>query len=666
MYRRSLLVALVAASSAIIAAQQPQQPTFRTEANFVRVDVFATLRGVPVRDLKAEDFDVFEDGVPQKVSSFEYVQVRTGTPQEMRDEPNTIQQSRDAMKNPRARVFVLFLDKGQVSIDGAWHSREPLIRLVDRMMGPEDLLGIMTPEMAPSDIVFARKTAVIAGGLRDAWPWGERHTLHRDELENLFELCYPWKETTDVREELLLRKRERATMEALDALVGWLRDERDERKAIVTLSEGWLLYKPNPDLTRPRIIGPNQTEPIPGPEPIGVGPDGRLRLRPHDSSFNGGSRNECHAMRLALSLIDNDRYFRDIIDKANRANASFYTIDPRGLPVFDYPIGPAKPPSLIVDANHLKFRTDTLRILADNTDGLAIMGSNDLEPGLRRISEDLTSYYLLGYYSTNARADGRFRKLSVKVRRPGIDIRARRGYKAATAEEVAMAKTARNAPPVPEATARAHDALGALARLRPEAKLYAHAIAVQGDVTTLWVAGELFKAPAAATSAVVTISADGTTTTTDVAVAAGQRAFMASIPMKAAVKGPIDVRVRVSPAGEIPVMDGVRVEAVSGLAMPMMFRRGPTTGNRYEPAASPQFSRTERVRFDVLTRGDASLSGARVLNRDGNPLDVPVTLGAHGPWLTAEVTLAALGTGEYVMELSSGSEKVLAAFRIAR
>ena len=64
------------------------------------------------------------------------------------------------MANPRNRVFVLFLDSAHVSVEGAWHAREPLIRLVDRVLGPDDLVGIMTPRMSAADVVFARKTAV--------------------------------------------------------------------------------------------------------------------------------------------------------------------------------------------------------------------------------------------------------------------------------------------------------------------------------------------------------------------------------------------------------------------------------------------------------------------------------------------------------------------------
>ena len=605
--------------------QDPQRPpTFRTEANFVRVDVYATTSGRPVADLKLEDFEILEDGRPQQVSTFEYVQVRTGGPQDARIEPNTIRESRDALRDPRARIFVLYLDVPHVTIGGTWHSREPLIRMIDRVLGPDDLIGIMHPKMAPTDIAFARKTDVMDGGLRDRWPWGERHTLQEDETEHLWQACFPWPELKSVIEEMKARRRERMTLDSLRELVVWLRDQREERKAILTISEGWALYPPNAKLAEPRMLQGGRREPIPGAEPIGVGPDGRLRVGSRDTFNAAGDPNDCWNTRRWLAQIDNPQYFRDIIDTANRANASFYTVDPRGLPVFDNPIGPAPPPPPTVDFKQLQHRTDRLRELADNTDGFAVMGSNNLDPGLRRIADDLSSYYLLGYYSGNTKLDGRFRKITVRITRPGVEVRARRGYKAATEEEAAAARKATAAPPVPESVTKARDALANLARLRPEAKLLTHAIAVRDDGVTVWFAGELAKPVAAATSAAITIGSGAAGSTTEVPIAAGQRAFMGSVKMATAPAGPIDIRVRVAPAGDIPFTDGLQIDAVTGLAMPMMFRRGPSTGNRYQPAGQPQFSRTERARFDVPRSAGVSvrvletaIRRSRVLEREG-------------------------------------------------
>ena len=101
---------------------------------------------------------------------------------------------------------------------------------------------------------------------------------------------------------------------------------------------------------------------------------------------------------MRLAQLDNDNQFRDMLDEANRANASFYPIDPRGLAVFDTPLvrqdvpgppPPMAPPS--VDRAMLRGRINSLRTLAEATDGLAIVNSNDLAGGLRRVVDDLSS-----------------------------------------------------------------------------------------------------------------------------------------------------------------------------------------------------------------------------------------------------------------------------------
>ena len=86
----------------------------------------------------------------------------------------------------------------------------------------------------------------------------------------------------------------------------------------------------------------------------------------------------------------------------------------------------------------LTARLESLRTLAADTDGMAIVQTNDLESGFKRIVADLSSYYLLGYYS-DRRMDGRFHSIRVRVKRPGVQVRARRGYLAPSAAEVAAA-----------------------------------------------------------------------------------------------------------------------------------------------------------------------------------------------------------------------------------
>ena len=84
-----------------------QQPTFRAGANFVRVDVYPTIKGAAVRDLTQPDFDILEDGVPQKIESFEYVNVRGAGPEVEQHEPNSVAEARQIAETTKGRLFVI-------------------------------------------------------------------------------------------------------------------------------------------------------------------------------------------------------------------------------------------------------------------------------------------------------------------------------------------------------------------------------------------------------------------------------------------------------------------------------------------------------------------------------------------------------------------------------
>jgi hypothetical protein len=396
--------------------------------------------------------------------------------------------------------------------------------------------------------------------------------------------------------------------------------------------------------------------------------------------------NDCWDDRQRLAMMDNDQYFRDIIGEANRGNSSFYTVDPRGLPVFDTPIGPEPPPHVEVDYRMLRGRQDTLRTLAEATDGLSVMNSNDLNAGLKRIVDDLTSYYLLGYYSTNAKLDGRFRTIKVRVKRPGVDVRARKGYRSATEEEVRKAKTAA-AVPAPEIVTTMASAMGALGRVRPGLKFYINAVASAAEsktVSTIWVAGELVPSGAAdpwlkGGTADIEVNGQGNSATARVTLAAGDRGFVIPIALPKAVdSGTLDIRVRMSgadPAADRAI-DSLSVDVGSARGRPLLFRRGPTTGNRLQPAATFHFTRTERARLEIPMASDAKPGTGRVLDKAGQALTVPVVVGERSDqqsgqrWLTADITLAALAIGDYAVELTAtgaaGEQRVVSALRVTR
>src|SRR5262249_42903480 len=324
--------------------------------------------------------------------------------------------------------------------------RQPLITALDRLIGADDLVAFMTPEMSPRDMAFARKMTTIDGMLTRYWPWGERDAIiPRDPEDEQYGTCYPNQrraprgpDCTDqngLAAEMIDRRREKRSVDALRDLVQYLRGVREERKAVIAITNGWLLYRPNMNMMRPL-----NCHPVPSGQDVGIDPrNGRptSRTLPNTVAYD-----RCDVDRINLAQIDADREFHDILDEANRANASFYPIDPRGLAVFDTPMirldvpGPSPaltPPA--VDRAMLTSRLTSLRTLAESTDGLAIVDSNDLNGGFQRIVADLSSYYLLGYYS-NGKLDGRFHAITVRVKRPGVQVRARRGYLAASSPAV--------------------------------------------------------------------------------------------------------------------------------------------------------------------------------------------------------------------------------------
>ena len=121
----------------------------------------------------------------------------------------------------------------------------------------------------------------------------------------------------------------------------------------------------------------------------------------------------------------------EVFDTLNRQNTSIYAVDPRGLAAFEYDINEGVGIQQDADESAAR-RLDTLRELAENTDGRAIVNRNDLDVGMKQIIRDSSGYYLLGYNSTQAPTDGKFHEIKVNVKRTGVDVRARKGYWAYT------------------------------------------------------------------------------------------------------------------------------------------------------------------------------------------------------------------------------------------
>ncbi len=660
-----------------------QQPTFHTEANYVRVDVYPTVDGQPVLDLRQDEFEVLEDGKPQTPVQFEHVVIRAQSAHDVRPDPNTVAESRSLMESSRVRLFVLFLDDNHVEVSASHNIRKPLTDTLERLIGPDDLFGVMLPEMSAIDVAFARKTTTIDGILSAYWHWGERGRITTfDPVERQYNECYPGfgpspdprfcqDDDRGIAAEMIVRRRETRTLDALEDLARYLRGVREERKAVLVVSDGWRLFRPDQTLARRMYC----EVPTGTPPTLGPGPKTALGQPPTQQA---AVARVCDRDRLNLAQIDDQRHFLRLMDEANRANVSFYTIDPRGLPVFDEPLGPSPPPRLVEDANLLGSRIESLRTLAGATDGLAIVNSNDLDKGFKHILDDLTSYYLLGYYSTG-KLDGKFHAITVHVKRPGVQVRARRGYLAATQAEVdaAVATTAAaeasGGGGTSEASAEARAieaAVAPLSSVNRELPLRVQVAAgwTAGNAPVVWAVGEVPPGgdwKGGGDADVTLLRATGATlATAHATIDAGARAFrtplLATEPL---VAGEYAVRVHVRPA----TASGAASSETVRFALPaapeaigaVLIRRGPASGNKDVVTADPRFRRSEQIRVEVPTVSSVAAS-ARLLDRTGKVLAIPVVSAVRDEadgsrWQTAQLALAPLAVGDYVIELVTGA-----------
>jgi len=135
---------------------------------------------------------------------------------------------------------------------------------------------------------------------------------------------------------------------------------------------------------------------------------------------------------------------RGVTDAANRANVTIHTVDPRGL------------------GSYVR-AADSLYRLADETGGRAILNTNNFELGLRQVVEDASTYYLVGYQPTRSEDDGKFHKISVKVKRSGVRVIHRAGYWAPSRKELDAAAEIAARPRDPGVTG----AMRTLARTEP-------------------------------------------------------------------------------------------------------------------------------------------------------------------------------------------------------
>ena len=180
-----------------------------------------------------------------------------------------------------------------------------------------------------------------------------------------------------------------------------------------------------------------------------------------------GENNLAEERARNMAEFDLQTELQSVFDAANRSNTAIYAVDPRGLSTGEFDIADNIGPRQSQES--LRSTLATLQVLAENTDGRAIVNRNDLAKGMEQIVRDSSAYYLVGYNSTQAPQDGKFHPIRVRIKRPGVQIRARKGYWALSADETARATApAKAGPPPPACQGDCQHGAGEQSPLRPD------------------------------------------------------------------------------------------------------------------------------------------------------------------------------------------------------
>jgi VWFA-related protein len=632
--------------------QTPQRPTFATRIDSVSVDVAVTDKnGKPVTDLTQADFEVRENNKPQAIDTFKLIQIDDGLdvdPAKNREIRSLDDQAREAARDD-LRIIVIFLDDYHTRLGNSMAVREKLARFV-RDLHPRDLVAIMTPLLPTAGITFSRNHEATARQIM-AFQGRKYDYTPKSPVEEVYFYMQP---------QQIEMLRNQVVTSALEGLCVYLGTLREGRKTILYVSEGLISTIP-PGARTTGMTGVRGSPTQPPPTGIGQQMEAQRALQSQQTA-----------------MLDVMRF---IFAAASRSNTSIYTLDPRGLATSEFDIVDSV--SMENDRIALRDSMDVLHMLAANTDGRAIVNTNDPLPALQQLLRDSSAYYLLSYTSTEAPRDGKFHPIKVTVKRKGVEVRSRSGYWAYSNEDVARA----SAPAVtrPPEVDKAFDLIAEPATGRIIRSWLAGAKRPDGktDVTLVWEALRPTGPDVPARVMVTATAGSEVVHRGRVAKAADPTGRVAGQITFAAPPGPLTLRLAAeSEAGDALDTDAREwvvpdfTAASASISTPRLHRARTARDIQTLKAAASlvpdtarAFSRIERllVRFEIYGPG-ATTPVLRLLNRNGDKMsDWPVTPRTGGGH-EAEVPLAGVPPGDYLLEIASsadqGAVKTLVALRV--
>ena len=393
------VVCLLAAGWALSAQQAPppppatppqqQQPVFRGEIDVIRVDVSVIDKDRrPIRGLKPEDFSVYEDGKLQRLVAVSEIDSSTNDPMPsawMRNVPRDIAANNLGDQIGDGRVVAIVMDDWNVpfdDLDMIMNARAVGRYIVDTL-APSDVAAVIFPQHAGKTEDFTDDRRKLLTAIERFEPPEVRWIEPRPMAPTGGGADMPYRSSP-----VLMRnqcQRSQPTIPTLDTLASRLATIPNRRKTVFLVSTG-----------------------IP---------------------LNLGATRDCPG-----ELAD---MMRDVFRRAQRANINIYSVDPSGYRGYENylqnPIRRAGRPAERVQTEagasaSAKVRRDFLEITADYTGARAVVNDNDVGAEIDQIFDEAGAYYLVGYQTSNGKPDGRFRRLEIKVNRPGATVRTRSGF----------------------------------------------------------------------------------------------------------------------------------------------------------------------------------------------------------------------------------------------
>ncbi len=373
-------MAVLSAQTPAPAAQQPAapaaptpdaaQPTFRVNIDLVTMDaIVRNPQDQFVADLTKDDFQILEDGVAQDVSSFTLVhggRVHNllAPPPPPAQEGVILPPSRPR-NDTTGRIFLIIVDDLHLDFRNTGRIRDLFKKISRDLIHEGDMFSIVStgPSSLAIDPTYDRKVLdesikkITGNGLKP-----EDIIQGADSSQGPSEVRYRTQVAFSTAHDML-KQLEKIT---------------NRRKAVVWVSNG---YDFNP-FAESRL----------GEDPVFGGRMGQTREE-------GQQINQQYNQGQQFADADLARELAEVTRTANRANATLYTIDPRGLVAgadLDVQMDPVE------YGTYVRKTQDSLRVLADETGGIAVVNQNDFTKALKRIDAETSDYYVLGYYSTQS------------------------------------------------------------------------------------------------------------------------------------------------------------------------------------------------------------------------------------------------------------------------